>query len=281
MVSKTDTWMPLFIGDYKKDTGHLCAAEHGAYLLLIMHHWVTQAPLPDNDRQLSRIAAMDLSEWIAVRPIIQPFFQCDNDGWTHKRVVEELAGAAKRSQAAREKAERRWGVSAGADATASDQHSHSIDTVEPQHKPRTCSSPSSGSSNHKTPSHPTDVRSPSADPRGSRLAADWHLPGEWRQWAIDQGIPPPLIDREAVRFPDYWHGAAGAKGRKADWFATWRNWMRDKIDGKFRTTISGAKPSLAEQLAELDRLGAGGSGPLESFGDPAGGIIIDQPGASH
>lgn len=31
---------------------------------------------------------------------------------------------------------------------------------------------------------------------------------------------------EHAKFVDYWRGAPGAKGRKTDWPATWRNWMR-------------------------------------------------------
>lgn len=46
-----------------------------------------------------------------------------------------------------------------------------------------------------------------------------------------------------------------------------------------RAKASGSR--LAEQLAVLDRIGAGGLGPLEPFGDPTGGTIIDQPTPSH
>jgi hypothetical protein len=34
-----------------------------------------------------------------------------------------------------------------------------------------------------------------------------------------------MIDSEALRFRNYWHGIRGAKGCKADWFATWQNWI--------------------------------------------------------
>lgn len=64
-----------------------------------------------------------------------------------------------------------------------------------------------------------------ASPSGSRLPADWSLPDDWRQWAQAER-PDVDVQREASCFADYWHGIAGAKGRKADWEATWRNWIR-------------------------------------------------------
>lgn len=60
---------------------------------------------------------------------------------------------------------------------------------------------------------------------GSRLPADWALPADWRAWAKAER-PDIDPDREAESFADYWHGVAGAKGRKADWQGTWRNWIR-------------------------------------------------------
>lgn len=74
---KTDIWMPLYWGAYKKNTAHLSAAQHGAYLLLIGHYWVTAKPLPKDERQLMRIAAMTAREWRASREIILSFFVDD------------------------------------------------------------------------------------------------------------------------------------------------------------------------------------------------------------
>lgn len=84
--------MSLHIGDYRKDTGHLRAAGHGAYLLLIMHYWSTGS-LPDDDRQLAAIACMTDREWKQWKPIIKAFF---HDGWKHKRVEAEFAEAERK-----------------------------------------------------------------------------------------------------------------------------------------------------------------------------------------
>jgi uncharacterized protein YdaU (DUF1376 family) len=81
--------MPIHIGDYKRDTGHLRAAEHGAYLLLLFHHWSTGG-LPDDDRQLSAIACMSAAEWRKAKPILIKFF---GEGWRHGRVEKDLVEA--------------------------------------------------------------------------------------------------------------------------------------------------------------------------------------------
>jgi len=38
------------------------------------------------------------------------------------------------------------------------------------------------------------------------------------------------IARELARFSDYWQGKAGQAGVKADWHATWRNWLRTCLE---------------------------------------------------
>lgn len=62
--------------------------------------------------------------------------------------------------------------------------------------------------------------------RGTRLPSDWTLPAEWRAWARAE-YPTVDVDLEAAKFADYWHARTGAGATKADWLATWRNWVRN------------------------------------------------------
>ena len=82
-------FMQLWVADYLKDTRGLTTEQHGAYLLLIMEYW-TKGSLPDDDKQLARIAGMAIREWRKSKPALQAFF---HDGWKHRRIDEELAKA--------------------------------------------------------------------------------------------------------------------------------------------------------------------------------------------
>lgn len=73
------------------------------------------------------------------------------------------------------------------------------------------------------PSRP-DPAQPKSESRATRLPDDWHPEPE-----------PDLIraiggqkaaDAQLDRFIDHWRAQPGAKGRKVDWQATWRNWLR-------------------------------------------------------
>jgi len=81
--------MPLYVADYLADTSHLTAAEHGAYLMLIMHYW-RQGSLPTDDSVLQRIARMTSREWAKSRSTLAAFFSAD---WKHSRIESELEKA--------------------------------------------------------------------------------------------------------------------------------------------------------------------------------------------
>lgn len=82
-------WMPLYVADYLADTMHLTGAEHGAYLLLIMHYW-QKGSLPNDDRKLASIARALPEQWSSMRGTIAEFFGPD---WTHARIDAELKSA--------------------------------------------------------------------------------------------------------------------------------------------------------------------------------------------
>ncbi len=80
-------WMPLYVGDYLRDTRDLNTLQHGAYLLLIMHYWQHGA-LPADDARLAAIAGLAVAQWRRIREPLQAKFAA---GWKHKRIDAELA----------------------------------------------------------------------------------------------------------------------------------------------------------------------------------------------
>lgn len=88
--------------------------------------------------------------------------------------------------------------------------------------------------------------SPKARPARSglatRLAEDWALPAPWREWAV-KNRPDINPDQEAEKFADYWRAAPGKDGRKANWLATWRNWIRNAwVSGGNQAKTTQARP---------------------------------------
>ena len=64
-------------------------------------------------------------------------------------------------------------------------------------------------------------------PRGARLPSDFPTV-ECLDWCKQER---PDLDAARLRdkFRDYWIGVPGARGRKADWPATWRNFVRSEF----------------------------------------------------
>jgi uncharacterized protein YdaU (DUF1376 family) len=62
--------------------------------------------------------------------------------------------------------------------------------------------------------------------KGSRLHPTFTLPDEWSEFC-KQDRPELNAQQIFDKFKDYWIAQAGQKGVKLDWFATWRNWVRN------------------------------------------------------
>lgn len=71
----------------------------------------------------------------------------------------------------------------------------------------------------------------SRSPTGSRLPSDWQPSTDLVAWALENGNGIDVA-REAEKFRDFWTAKAGKDGRKLDWPATWRNWIRRAAEGR-------------------------------------------------
>lgn len=78
--------MPLFWGDYLRDTSHLTTEQHGAYLLLIGHCWQHGA-IPDSEEGCAAVTRLSVRRWRKMLPVVMQFFRQDG---THKRILTEI-----------------------------------------------------------------------------------------------------------------------------------------------------------------------------------------------
>lgn len=86
--------MPVYTGDYRRDTQHLSMLEHGAYYLLLMHCWDQKGPVPLDERRIFAICnARSNEEMGAVRNILGEYFVRMDDGWYNRRMQIEIERA--------------------------------------------------------------------------------------------------------------------------------------------------------------------------------------------
>ena len=94
--------------------------------------------------------------------------------------------------------------------------------------------PNLGAREEKRREEEKTEEAPSAkSPRGTALPETWTLPDDWKTWAEKER---PDVDPQtaADSFRDFWIAKPGKEGRKTDWQATWRNWVRNQRAPTFR-----------------------------------------------
>lgn len=202
--------MPLHIGDYRRDTAHLNAAEHGAYLLLIMHYWSTGG-LPDDDDRLSRIACMTAGEWEKARPTLAAFFK---EGWRHGRIDDELVEA-------QQKYERR--VAAGKQGGRPPKESNAKAMLSQSETVglallSECESNAQATLTLTNKESKKEAAVAAPRPKAAKTPKGF-LPEDW----VPEG---GVTDRQAPELLKMRDWAKSNAERKADWPATWRNWLR-------------------------------------------------------
>ena len=68
--------------------------------------------------------------------------------------------------------------------------------------------------------------------KGTRLPDGWMPSPEDCDVGYDLGFSEDEIRFEHAKFTDFWRAKPGAAGRKVDWNATFRNWLRKAADDR-------------------------------------------------
>lgn len=237
-------FFPFHPGDYMLRTAHLDPIEDLAYRRLIDLYYINESPLAGTPAELSRVIRLR-SNSTQVEAVLREFFTEDQGVWTHGHcdgVIEQYRAKAKQAaengknggRPKKTKQEPKANpeetqpvISANPEETGSKANQEPITNNQIDQDQKICAATAAPAQVEETKGT-TDPVQPKAS-KGTRLAKDWTLPEAWRTWALEARAELGYagIDLEADKFRDHWHAATGSKATKADWLATWRNWIRN------------------------------------------------------
>ena len=194
------------IAEYQIHTRHLTPIQDVCYRRLLDWQYLHEKPIPTDPVIIARLTM--LNECLTdVEQVLNEFFKQTKDGWINVRAYTEIelyndkiskASIAGKASAARRKS--------GIKQTLNDR----LTTVQPI--------------KNKELLITNNIK-------GSRLPNSWVAPREYLDFCLNER---PDLDpfKISIMFKDYWCGLAGSKAVKADWFATWRNWVRRQEKNK-------------------------------------------------
>lgn len=210
-------YMPLVINDYIADTTHLTTQEHGAYLLLLMAAWRTpDCNLPNDDKKLARYAGLRMNHWLRIKDTIMEFWTIDGDKIFQKGQTKVRFRLSAKSDKATQNINARWLKTKETTDTDVSRPYYGTDTIKVKDKEEKKEIPKGISK---------EIEKKQAKGKGERLPEKWWPEDKELNFAIEQLGEVKAYD-EIEKFRDHWAAAPGTKGRKSDWPATWRNWIR-------------------------------------------------------
>ena len=221
-------YMQLYVADYLADTSHLTAAEHGAYLLLMMNYWQRGQSFKAKDEQslnkrLATVARMSNEEWADAAETLAEFFDVSPTEWRHKRIERDLEAVRLKSTKA----------SAAGKASAASRKSKSPTDVPPN-DPAPAPTDVERTLNHTDTDTDTEYNSHSAperepEPGGAPFAMylDW-IPDQQRlkAYAFRAGIPMSAFGQTAISGFVLHHDAKGEAKTEAEWVSSLVNWIK-------------------------------------------------------
>ena len=234
------------IGDYLTATAHLSLIEHGAYRRMLDLYYSTEKPLPLDRNAVYRLTmARAKEERAAVDSVLIEFFKEQPDGWHQARCDAEIVLCEKNRGNGKKGGRPR--KNNNPDETQTEPRNNPDETqTEPNDKAPTTHYPLPIKPPLSPPSEKPEV---GARRNGTRLPDDWMPDSVSFDFAKSLGITGEGLFAEIDKFRDYWVAQPGQRGRKADWVATFRNWVRKASEDS--VTKRGA-PKLQAMVAGRD-----------------------------
>ena len=100
---------PFHIGDYASATQHLTLEEDAMYRRLLDLQYMSEKPLPKEERQLYRLTrAATESHREAMLTVLREFFDETPEGWISRRAMAEIEVMQEKQQKQKDKAIKRW-----------------------------------------------------------------------------------------------------------------------------------------------------------------------------
>lgn len=215
-------WYKMNPVDWNEGTNSLSLEQEAAYLRICNAIYIAGGPISNNafvvagllrcnDRKAKRI----VSELVEAGKLT-----IEDGSICNRRALDEVS-ARNRLTVGRESAGRRGGIESG----------------KSRRKPLKNNETGEANASSKTKQIREDKSREDVkeEPNGSSKKIGSRLPEDWepdRVFATREGLSASDINREADKFRDYWRGMTGQRGVKADWAATWRNWVRKAVEGK-------------------------------------------------
>jgi uncharacterized protein YdaU (DUF1376 family) len=202
---------PFHLGDYAAHTKHLNLLEDLAYRRMIDLYYTSEKPLPLDPEKVARLIGMR-DHMQEVSDVLSDFFVKSEDGYINSRCDKEIETYRAKADRAKSANKARWGADKSDTPIKSDMKSDADRIPTKNQEPITKNQ---------------EPKSKAESATATRLPADWKPSVDDIEFCKTARRELEVIE-VASRFRDYWIAQPGAKGRKLDWPATWRNWVRNE-----------------------------------------------------
>jgi uncharacterized protein YdaU (DUF1376 family) len=229
--------------------------EHGAYTLLIDACY-DREKFPTLDDAIDWCWARSDDELAAVHFVLKKFFTLIDGFYIQNRIREEIdqyhANALTNKEIAlNREAKKREAKARTVHEPITDEHERA-----PKQEPLTINQETITSKEIITPQAAPSKELAKPVKKSTRLPDNWEPTQDYWDAAVLIGNElnidmRPRLKQIAHKFKDYWIAKSGKDATKADWLATWRNWIRREAENAKGGIGTTGKKSYGEQRAEL------------------------------